>query len=140
MKNTKKGFTLVELLVVIAILAILAGVGVAGYTAFIKDARDSNAQTELHQVESYIEADMLADNVFAISDTQRLYKDSTSGVVYQEYDATAKEWKTVAAETDITTSLQSITDFKSFKGTFKVKGNVITYTLTEGGSATATIN
>ena len=44
-----KGFTLVELLVVIAILAILATVSVVGYTSFIDSAKDSNAETELHQ-------------------------------------------------------------------------------------------
>ena len=62
MKNTRKGFTLVELLVVIAILAILATVSVVGYTSFINRANDSNAATELHQIQSYINADLMADN------------------------------------------------------------------------------
>ena len=56
MKNTKKGFTLVELLVVIAILAILASVAVVGYTAFLDKAKESNAKTEAHQLETAIEA------------------------------------------------------------------------------------
>lgn len=47
MKNLKKklaargGFTLVELIVVIAILAILAGVGTATYSGYIKRANDA---------------------------------------------------------------------------------------------------
>lgn len=56
MRNNKKGFTLVELLVVIAILAILASVAVVGYTAFIEKAKDSNAMTEAHQLETSIES------------------------------------------------------------------------------------
>ena len=45
-----KGFTLVELIVVIAIVAILAAVGIVGYTQFIKNARETAAQSELDQV------------------------------------------------------------------------------------------
>ena len=57
MKTMKrKGFTLVELLVVIAILAILAGVGVAGYTAFIERAYVSNDQQMVAQLNSYLTA------------------------------------------------------------------------------------
>ena len=38
MKRTNnKGFSLIELLVVIAIMAILAGVGVAGYSVYTSD-------------------------------------------------------------------------------------------------------
>ena len=72
-----KGFTLVELLVVIAILAILATVSVVGYTSFIDSAKDSNAETTLHTIETYIEADLLADNKFEVSETVTLTKTST---------------------------------------------------------------
>ena len=51
-KKCKKGFTLVELLVVIAILAILATVTVVGYVGFTDRAKNSNAETELHEVET----------------------------------------------------------------------------------------
>ena len=132
-----KGFTLVELLVVIAILAILATVSVVGYTSFMTNARNSNAQTELHQVETYIEADMLVDKIFQISETQRLYDNGTS-VVYQT--KSGDTWSDVAAETDISTAIKALTDFKDLKGTFKVTGNSITYTLPEGGTATVTID
>ena len=58
-KNNKKGFTLVELLVVIAILAILASVAVVGYTAFIDKAKESNATSEAHQIDTSIEAALM---------------------------------------------------------------------------------
>lgn len=61
-KNNKKGFTLVELLVVIAILAILASVAVVGYTAFVDKAKDSKAQTELHQIVEYVNAELIDDD------------------------------------------------------------------------------
>ena len=72
MKNTRKGFTLVELLVVIAILAILATVSVVGYTSFINRANDSNAATELHQIQSYINADLMADNKWEFKGTDNV--------------------------------------------------------------------
>ena len=69
MKNTKKGFTLVELLVVIAILAILASVAVVGYTAFINDAKESNAKTEAHQIETAIEASLMVKDYVVVKET-----------------------------------------------------------------------
>ena len=57
--NTRKGFTLVELLVVIAILAILATVSVVGYTSFIERADKSAAETEIHQVETSVNASLM---------------------------------------------------------------------------------
>lgn len=69
MKNTQKGFTLVELLVVIAILAILAGVGVAGYSAFIGRAEESNATTEAHQIGSAIETALIGNDYVIVTTT-----------------------------------------------------------------------
>ena len=135
--NTRKGFTLVELLVVIAILAILATVSVVGYTSFINNANNSAASTELHQVETYIEADMLVDKVFQISATQRLYDNGTA-VVYQEL--VNDTWNTVTTEKDITTAIKSLTDFADLKGTVKVTGDTLTYTRDQGGVATAVID
>lgn len=62
-----KGFTLVELLVVIAILAILATVSVVGYTSFIDRAEQSNAETELHQIETTINSYHIAGQKYAIA-------------------------------------------------------------------------
>ena len=67
-KNTKKGFTLVELLVVIAILAILASVAVVGYTAFINKAEKSKAETELAQLESAVNANLMVNEDTVICD------------------------------------------------------------------------
>ena len=61
-----KGFTLVELLVVIAILAILATVSVVGYTSFIENAEKSAAETEAHQIETYVNAVLMADDACQI--------------------------------------------------------------------------
>lgn len=70
-----KGFTLVELLVVIAILAILATVSVVGYTSFINRAEDSNAQTELHQVVTYLQNELLIEKSMTVVD----YGTTTTG-------------------------------------------------------------
>ena len=65
-KNNKKGFTLVELLVVIAILAILASVAVVGYTAFVDKAKVSKAETELHQIVEYVNAELIDDGKWTV--------------------------------------------------------------------------
>ena len=83
-KNTKKGFTLVELLVVIAILAILASVAVVGYTAFIDKAEKSNAETELHQIVEYINAELMDDGEWKYSaDAAALTKDNIDTATLQ---------------------------------------------------------
>lgn len=68
MRNNKKGFTLVELLVVIAILAILASVAVVGYTAFIEKAEQSNIDTEIHQIETNINAELMVSEAVKVAD------------------------------------------------------------------------
>ena len=75
MKNTKKGFTLVELLVVIAILAILASVAVVGYTAFINKAEESKLNSEIHQIKTMINADIMANGEYVFA-----YKAPTAAV------------------------------------------------------------
>ena len=79
MKNTKKGFTLVELLVVIAILAILASVAVVGYTSFLDKAKDSNAQTEAHQLETAIEAVIMIPGDHYVLGTKSIPASGTVG-------------------------------------------------------------
>ena len=63
----KKAFTLVELLVVIAIIAILATAGIVGYTVFTEKARKSNAESELSQARTLIQAEDFANNYFEIA-------------------------------------------------------------------------
>src|SRR5690554_4644392 len=63
MRKNEKGFTLVELIVVIAIVAILAAVGIIGYTQFIKNARDTKAQSELDQLINVLYADSLVEGI-----------------------------------------------------------------------------
>lgn len=59
-KKREKGFTLVELIVVIAIVAILASVAIVGYTQFIKNARNTKAQSELDQMYNVLYSDVVA--------------------------------------------------------------------------------
>lgn len=74
MKNNKKGFTLVELLVVIAILAILSSVAVVGYTAFVKKAEKSNAETELYQIVTYVNNELADDGKWEFTVDTTTYK------------------------------------------------------------------
>ena len=65
--NKKKAFTLVELLVVIAIIAVLATAGIVGYTVFTEKAKKSNAESELSQVKTLIQAEDFENNYFEIA-------------------------------------------------------------------------
>jgi len=60
----KKGFTLVEMLVVIAILAILATVGIFGYSRYIKKANISNDQSLISQWNTLIKAHITESDDF----------------------------------------------------------------------------
>ena len=64
--NTRKGFTLVELLVVIAILAILATVSVVGYTSFIGEAEQTAIDTDVANIEGFIEKNLILSNSFVL--------------------------------------------------------------------------
>lgn len=115
MNNTKKGFTLVELLVVIAILAILATVSVVGYTAFINNANDSVAVQELTQIRNYMIAQDYNDDNFSIT--------TANGLVF----ATGADWEDYVGEDQAMALEGEVTGPTS---------GVVTYTLSNGGSAT----
>lgn len=114
MKNTQKGFTLVELLVVIAILAILAGVGVAGYTAFIGRAEDSNAQTEAHQIETIINTALIGKEAVKLEDK--------TGVVYVTKDGASRETTAAANKTEDVTA-----DIGDMKANLELKADGLYY-------------
>ena len=138
MKNTKKGFTLVELLVVIAILAILASVAVVGYTAFINNAKDSKAKSELHQIVTYIDAELMDDGKWDVT-----VGEGDSAVVYTIKRTENGEF-TVVAPTGAAakTLVDLINAHFDVDGVVTLKTNTtgtLVYTLTDGGSAEETL-
>jgi prepilin-type N-terminal cleavage/methylation domain-containing protein len=55
-KNGKKGFTLVEVIVVLVILAILAAIAIPALTGYIDKAKYRSKITELHDVQTAVQA------------------------------------------------------------------------------------
>ena len=127
-RKEEKGFTLVELLVVIAILAILASVSVVGYMGFTTKAKDSNAVTELKQVQTVVTSDLLYEDgthfKYVVSN-----KDDESNHLYL-LDTTD------TATTNLTDKIKTdFEDLKNLKGTFTVEFSSNTAT-NVGGAAT----
>ncbi len=122
MKSTRKAFTLVELLVVIAILAILSSVAVVGYTSFIDKANDSNAESELHQIKSYITADLMADGEWEYTDENGqkvIVSKKSTGLVVLE------------GNIDLATAINNCPEFDGL-GEFVVEGANLKYTSSNG--------
>lgn len=133
-----KGFTLVELLVVIAILAILATVSVVGYTSFIERAEDSNAETELHQIETTIQSYTIAQQEYVIAtdgDVEYVVYVEDDGDVVVRTLTTKDDPATDADETvwtNLTTEVMAKatfewTDFEEVKAGFTVTNGVLSY-------------
>ena len=59
--HNHEGFTLVELIIVIAILAILSGVAVAGYSAYIKKANMQADKTMIAEIKNVLNLAMYGD-------------------------------------------------------------------------------
>ena len=78
--HNHEGFTLVELIIVIAILAILSGVAVAGYSAYIKKANKSADEALLYEVNQAFRAACL-DNFYDVYDISSAKITVTDGVV-----------------------------------------------------------
>ena len=116
------------------ILAVIAIVSIVGYTSFINRANDSNAATELEQIQAYIEADLMVDNKWEFQDkdgnrylvTRNNKKLTAFNVVGDEYQP--------AKLGDV---ISKCPDFKDL-GTITVDdAGVITYTRANGkGTAT----
>ena len=130
--NTRKGFTLVELLVVIAILAILATVGVVGYTSFIDKANLSAAETELHQVETSVDANIMAryDTVlFSIPVTEDAKYENRMTKVVVKADGKAY----ITTTTCVNTAADGETPVYKATSTEKVVGDEEAFVITLNG-------
>ena len=129
MKKTKKGFTLVELIVAIAIFSILATVAIVGYTSFVNDAKNTKAEMELRQIVTYINAELADDGEWKVDDCT--VKMITGGSITVDGDKTL--------EGIIKTHFKEM--FEGEKSpTIKVDGKQLTYTTSDGGKASMTLN
>ena len=129
MKNTKKGFTLVELLVVIAILAILASVAVVGYTAFIEKAEKSKIDSELHQIETNINAELMVSDVVKVANNIFVIK-TESGLKLAECAPKDAKVVDISANRDgFTVTIDTTNKCLVYSGTkFMTAVEVITHT------------
>ena len=123
-----KGFTLVELLVVIAILAILATVSVVGYTSFIDRAEQSNADTEMHQIETTINSYNIAGQTYVIGKV-----DTAEYVAVVLADGTVELWAKANVGVEGKTAESAVpanfvwTDFEEVKANLSIVGGKLAY-------------
>lgn len=136
MKNTKKGFTLVELLVVIAILAILASVAVVGYTAFLTKANDSKAESELHQIVTYVDAELMDDGKWT---TGTYVVELKNGTFVIDDDANAETACTADIATVIKAHFAELFTGDNATATLTASGKSLTYTTANGGTDTQSL-
>ena len=141
MKNTKKGFTLVELLVVIAILAILASVAVVGYTAFLDKANDSKAESELHQIVTYVDAELMDDGKWAVKIGEDTYtvERSAAGVITVDNDANADTPCDKTLAEVIKAHFVDLFPAGATYPTLSATGKSLTYTTANGGTDTQSL-
>lgn len=97
--KARKGFTLIELIVVIAILAVLTTAAIVSYTAFIRTAEKTNAQTLAAQLNIALKTDLkkhadMAAAVSALNDAEIDFFELTSeeDKFLFAYDATEDEF------------------------------------------------
>lgn len=64
------GFTLLELIVVMAIIAVLAGIGVPTYVAYIRRAKEQKTLIEARQLRMAVTAMMLENDISAADPTE----------------------------------------------------------------------
>ena len=118
-RKEETGFTLVELLVVIAILAILSSVSFVGYMGFTTRAKQSNAETELHQAKTVITTSLLdgkvRDTYTQNSDTKAFYYNATTEKLFVLDSSTTA--LTAGALTDAQLK-NEFNDIETLKGTF----------------------
>ena len=147
MKNTKKGFTLVELLVVIAILAILASVAVVGYSSFLKKADESNAKTELNQIVTYVNAELMDDGKWEFVAETKTYsvvegENGALTITVTTPAAEGQENPTVETKTmaDVIKACPDFADlFADGRAKIEADDKELTYTYGDG-KATATLD
>ncbi|MCC8161800.1 MAG: prepilin-type N-terminal cleavage/methylation domain-containing protein [Lachnospiraceae bacterium] len=90
MKKSNGGFSLIELIVVIAIMAILAGVSIPTYTAYIGRANDAAALEVLNEVKTAVIADaaLQGETVYSINVSEAgevTASNSTTALTFSEY-------------------------------------------------------
>ena len=121
--NSKKGFSLVELIVVIAIMAILVGVAVPTYTAYINKANEGVDEQLAGEIEHAIET-LLVDPKIPNATKVTVDVDASGAL---SYTVTANEKDTTGAFAAALTGIIDVTKV-TLKSTKYANG--FTFTIT----------
>ncbi len=78
----KKAFTLIEILVVATIIGLLAAVGAASYSQFMKQSRDSKRKADMENVRAALEMYRSNNSTYPIGSGWSTLNVLTSGTIY----------------------------------------------------------
>lgn len=84
MIGRKKGFTIIELLAVMAIIAVLLGVGIAGYNLVGREARESRAIADIEKIRFALEEYRVEYGQYPLSELPVSVKDLVDGLTMEQ--------------------------------------------------------
>lgn len=83
--SKNNGFTIVELLIVVVVIAILAAITIVSYNGITAQAKDSNIQNDLRNIQQSLQARHAIDGVYASGDAAHSVKDTMDGIVESSF-------------------------------------------------------
>ena len=135
-KLNKKGFSLIELIIVIAIMAILAAIIVPTVINKINDANESAAKTEVSNIATAIQQEIVELQATAAAKELVYLKDDAAGVI--TVVTTSSGDSTIAGDPNntnpTTITITNTVGSTEYKATITISTGKVVYSWNSGGT------